>query len=248
MNVSLRGQTKTDTISTLGICVIENGMKYVGTPYQAGTLDVNKEEKLICRNDVFDCVTFVEYVLAVSIYQLQTTTSKKLEEILTEIRYEQGRIDGYGSRIHYFTRWIDQQVKTGRFVDITNDLGGIEYKKNLYFMSENSARYPKLKDPKALKKVVATEKKLNSVKRFYIPKSDVIYIEDKLQSGDIVGITTDIKGLDIVHTGFVFKKNGKAFLLHASEKEKKVCISDLTLASYLARNPKQSGIIVLRPK
>ncbi|MBK8887525.1 MAG: hypothetical protein IPN46_13700 [Saprospiraceae bacterium] len=25
----------------------------------------------MCRNDVFDCVTFVEYALAISIYQLQ---------------------------------------------------------------------------------------------------------------------------------------------------------------------------------
>lgn len=248
MNVSLMGQTKTDTISTLGICVIENGMKYVGTPYQAGTLDVNKVEKLICRNNVFDCVTFVEYVLAISIYQLQTTESKKFEEILTDMRYEQGRIEGYGSRLHYFTGWIDQQANAGRFLDITYDLGGIDYHNPLFFMSKNKTLYPKLSDPTAFSKILATEKKLSSSKRYYIPKSKVKNIEAKLESGDIVGITTNIKGLDVVHTGFIYKKDGKAYLLHASEKEKKVCISDLSLAEYLATNPKQSGIIVLRPK
>ncbi len=248
VNFVLLGQKNWDSSNALNYCVIENGIKFLGVPYKAGTLDVNKEENLICHNDVFDCVTFVEYVLAISIYQLQTTESKKFEEILTDMRYEQGRIEGYGSRLHYFTGWIDQQANTGRFLDITYDLGGIAYHNPLFFMSKNKTLYPKLSDPTAFSKILATEKKLSSSKRYYIPKSKVKNIEAKLESGDIVGITTNIKGLDVIHTGFIYKKDGKAYLLHASEKEKKVCISDLSLAEYLATNPKQSGIIVLRPK
>ena len=61
----------------------------------------------------------------------------------------------------------------------------------------------------------------------------------------IVGFTTDIKGLDFVHTGFVVRKNNKAYLLHASSDEGQVTISKLPIAEYILKNKFQTGIVVL---
>ena len=50
-----------------GETVLSNGLKYVGTPYVAHTLDVDGPEELILNCDEVDCTTFVEYVLAESL-------------------------------------------------------------------------------------------------------------------------------------------------------------------------------------
>ena len=84
--------------------------------------------------------------------------------------------------------------------------------------------------------------------RYYIPKDKVKDIDLYITSGDIIAITTSIKGLDISHTGIAIRKENDIYLLHASEKEKKVIISELTLHQYLKSNATQSGILVLRPK
>jgi len=69
-----------------------------------------------------------------------------------------------------------------------------------------------------------------------------------LQDGDIIGITSGIEGLDFNHEGFVVKRNGRAYLLHASLEAKKVILATETLADYLQRVKKHSGIVVLRIK
>ncbi|MEZ4902174.1 MAG: DUF1460 domain-containing protein [Spirosomataceae bacterium] len=73
-------------------------------------------------------------------------------------------------------------------------------------------------------------------------------IEGELQEGDIIGITSGIAGLDFNHEGFVTKKQGRAYLLHASSELKKVVIATEPLADYLQRIKKHSGIVVLRIK
>ena len=47
--------------------MLANGIKYLGTPYAAHTLDTNATEELILNCDEVDCTTFIEYVLAESL-------------------------------------------------------------------------------------------------------------------------------------------------------------------------------------
>jgi hypothetical protein len=68
----------------------------------------------------------------------------------------------------------------------------------------------------------------------------------KLMSGDILGITTDIEGLDVSHTGIAVKQNGRILLMHAPIVGKKLEITRVTLAEHLARNKKQTGVMVVR--
>jgi hypothetical protein len=69
----------------------------------------------------------------------------------------------------------------------------------------------------------------------------------RLGRGDIIGITTTIKGIDCSHTGMCYRhSDGSLRLLHASLTEKKV-ILDRTLSEYLASVSKHTGIMVARP-
>jgi hypothetical protein len=243
-------QKKDQERVNLSTCLVENGLSYINTPYKSGTLDQNGDEKLVCISNQFDCVTFVEYVLALSIYQLNTQvlSTKTMEDILTSLRYRHGHIEGYTSRIHYFTEWIDQQCKNEWVENITKKLGGIEDDRKINFISSHLKKYPQVRSKEDFQKIIAIEKTTNEMVRYYIPKEKLKDIDVLIKSGDIIAITTSIKGLDVSHVGIAINKGNEVYLLHASEKAKRVIISDKTLYQYLASNSTQTGIIVLRPK
>ncbi len=232
---------------TLSECIMSNALYYVGTPYVAGTLDQNEAEKLICRSDAFDCVTFVEYILALSLYQVKKTHwNTSLEANVQKLRYRQGEINGYLSRIHYFSEWIQQNTQWPFLNEISQKLGGKPHKKTINFMTNNATKYPLLKSDKDIIKMADYEKSISQDSFYYIPKERVLSIQHQLKDGDIIAITTDIGGLDIVHTGFIKISNGKAHLLHASQSSGKVEVSTLPLDKYLSKNKNQNGIRVIR--
>ncbi len=228
-------------------CFIENASYFIGTPYVAHTLESGQEEKLLIYNDKYDCVTFVEYVLALTIYQNQTSDPKKtIPQIITNLRYRNGIIDGYGSRLHYFTEWLIHNEKNGTIKQITTQIGGQPFNKKINFMTTHKPKYPKLNNPKDLQKVKDAEIYLDKQNLTYIPKDKVRASFTQINDGDIIAITTGIDGLDIVHTGFAYRKGDDIHLLHASEKEGKVVISDLHIDGYMMKNKSQSGIMVAR--
>lgn len=233
----------------LSTCIIENASYFIGTPYVAHTLESGQEEKLLIYNDKYDCVTFVEYVLALTIYQNQTSEPKKtIPQIITNLRYRNGIIDGYGSRLHYFTEWLIHNEKNQTIKQITTQIGGQPFDKKINFMTTHKSKYPKLNNSKDLQKVKDAEIFLNTQNLTYIPKEKVRASFTQINDGDIIAITTGIDGLDIVHTGFALRKGNDIHLLHASEKEGEVVISDLPIDGYMQKNKSQSGIMVARVK
>jgi muramoyltetrapeptide carboxypeptidase len=91
------------------------------------------------------------------------------------------------------------------------------------------------------------ERNINARTMYYVPKTKVKAIEPKLQTGDIIGITTTIKGIDCSHTGLCYRdENGLLRFLHASLTKKQVMLDD-ELSVYLASVAKHTGIIVVRP-
>ena len=58
-------------------CIIENGMHFINTPYQASTLDQTDKETLVINSSAFDCVTYVEYILALSLYHCKKNNHLK---------------------------------------------------------------------------------------------------------------------------------------------------------------------------
>lgn len=226
------------------------GKTFQGVEYVAGTLDKNvNEERLVIKITGLDCVTFVENVLAISnIIKKGTIDFESYKKELQLIRYRDGEINGYTSRLHYFTEWIINNQEKGLVRDITYDIGGEPYNKKINFMSTHTDSYKQLQgNDDYISEIEKIEKNLNKHKFYYIRKNEVEQFYENLQTGDIIATTTNIEGLDVTHTGFVYKKNGKTHFLHASITKGEVVISKEELKEYLKSNKKQTGIIVARP-
>lgn len=230
---------------SFGTIYLSNAKEFIGTEYKASTLEVNSVEQCVLNLEGMDCVTFFENSLAFARANQNKNNFDTLliKDELIKTRYRNNKIDGYLSRLHYSSEWILENTKSGEIVDITKDLGGLEYKPNLFFMSKNHHLYKNLNDSLKIREIEQTIIK-NTL--YYIPKNSVAQIEDKLISGDIIFIRTSLKGLDYSHVGIIDKSDGKSRLLHASSKNKKVMV-DTTISEYLKPHKSQIGITVLRP-
>ncbi len=232
----------------IGDQIIEIGKLFLQTPYSGGTLDKNKNEELVINLHQLDCTTYLENVLALS--KSFTKPASKISDFsnnLKKVRYRDGELTNYNSRLHYFTDWIFNNSKKGIVADLTQKIGGEIYDKKINFMSTHVSAYPALvANDSLVDKIKETELLINSRKRYYIPEIRIESIESKIKDGDLIAITSKIKGLDVSHTGIAIHLNDRLHLIHASSKQKKVVISDLSLAEMLLKNKFQTGIIVTR--
>ncbi|HAS58875.1 MAG TPA: DUF1460 domain-containing protein [Algoriphagus sp.] len=226
---------------------IEIGQSFLKTPYVEKTLEVPGPEQLVINLMGVDCTTFVETVLGLTrISQMGKFSMKNFEEELEKIRYRQGENKGYTSRLHYFSDWIYDNEQKGIVMDMTQAIGGISYTNKPSFMTENPQFYPQLSQKANVDQLRLIESAIAKRSYYFIPKDQIHSVEEKIQSGDIIAITTTIPNLDMVHVGFAIEKNGRIHLLHASSKNKEVEISALPLHDYLQGNRTQSGIMVGR--
>lgn len=232
----------------LNQAMVEIGKSFMGTPYVAGTLDEDlNREKVVVHITGLDCVTFVENCLVMGrlLKEGKTDFDSYVKE-LERIRYRGGANTGYPSRLHYFSDWIYDNESKGIVKDITGEIGGVVYDKYIDFMSTHSGSYKQLSDPENIAGIKEAENAINSRESFYIPENMIASVYDKLQTGDIIGITSTLDGLDIAHTGLVYKDETGTYLLHASLKNKEVEISKSEIQEYITANPKQDGIMVAR--
>ncbi len=227
--------------------IIAVGSSFLGTPYVAKTLEIDPNESLVVNFQGLDCTTFVENVVAFSLMLKNNEDDfDSYTYYLQKIRYRDGILDGYGSRLHYFSEWISNNEKKGILKDITGGIGGKELKKNINFMSTHRELYPFLKNDKNFDRIKQSEARINQSYFCYLPKDQINDNESFINSGDIIAITTSIEGLDISHTGIAIRqKTGRIHLLHASTSGK-VLISKVPLATYLQKLKNNTGIIVSR--
>lgn len=234
--------------SPFGDSIVEIGRLFIGKPYQSGTLENPGKEKLIINISAFDCTTFVETVLALARCATEDRFSPDaFKKNITSIRYRGGKINGYSSRLHYFTDWLNESEKKKILINISRRLGGKLQRKKINFMTAHKKSYPALENKKQLAEMGTVEQNLSSRTFHLIEKNKVSAIKEKIKNGDIIAFTTNQHGLDIAHVGFTVRQGSNLHLLHASQKEGNVVISKKTLIAYLKSNKKFSGIIVARP-
>ena len=224
---------------------------FLNRPYKSHTLEGNQNEKLVTNLREFDCSTFVESCIAMGLtYRKDDISFDKFKKYLQRLRYyKNGKIKGYESRINYFSDWLYTHEEDGLLQDVTASMGGVEWKKNINFMSTHWNKYPFPKDNELLEKIQKIEEKINGQSFTYIPKTKIKSIENQFLNGDIIGITTNIDGLDITHEGFAIRLQDKrVYLLHASSDFKRVMVTDKPLSEYMAKNKNQTGIMVARLK
>lgn len=225
------------------------GRLFLGAPYRAGTLEGDGPERLRTTLDAFDCVTFVETSLALARCAARgDAAAGAFERELTFLRYRNGRMDGYGSRLHYMLEWIWENSRRGAVEDVTAALGGKERRKRISFMTDNARRYPALADAAARAAVAAAERRLSSVTFREIPARRIARAADGIRAGDIIGITTTVRGLDVSHTGLAVRDGGVLRLLHAGTSGGGVAVSSGSLAAFVAGHRHAAGIIVARPR
>lgn len=227
------------------------GIALLHTPYAAATLEVG-DDREVCSVDLhrLDCVTF--YETAVGFARMLKGGGRTPRALLRQVRftrYRAGRLIGYASRLHYTSDWFVDNARKHVVRLVTATLpGAARLEKRVTFMSTHPAAYPALAADRALVRAIARiEDRLNRQPMVYVPKDRVIDAQSFLMTGDIVGITTSVDGLDCAHTGLCYRdEQGRVRLLHASTTARKVTLDD-ELAAYLARVPTHTGIIVARP-
>ena len=223
------------------------GEQLIGRPYVAGMLDAPPEETLVVDLTGFDCVLYIENTLALarSIVLGQDDYASYAGHV-EAMRYRAGRMDGYCSRLHYFSDWIAENDRAGRVEDVTAAVGGEPFEKEIAFMTQNRDSYPKLVSDETFACIADMEAGLRGAELFYIPQDRIAEAYPLLRPGDVIATATSIGGLDVTHTGFVHQTPEHTGFMHASLSSDRVKISD-DLQAYVRGIRSQVGVVVARP-
>jgi hypothetical protein len=102
-------------------------------------------------------------------------------------------------------------------------------------------------NPEFIPTIKSQEKEISKREYYFIPKSKIEKVEDKIETGDLIALTSANKGEDIGHVGIAIKMDdGRIHFMHAPLAGSKVQITELPLSDYTKKIKKQTGIIVLR--
>lgn len=225
------------------------GMKFLDTPYVAHTLE-GEPEMLTVNIDQLDCTTFVETVLALTITEREKRQSwRDFIYNLERIRYRNGQLNGYPSRLHYNSDWVVDNSHRGNFSEVTNRFPYHNYTiKTLDFMSANADKYTALADSSNLAGIKDMEIKFRSHRYPYIKTIDLDRktTKEAFRTGDIVGFTSKLPNLDVTHLGIIIMREGEPYVLHASMSGGKVMLTEKPLAFFVKQNRSMTGVRVYR--
>jgi Protein of unknown function (DUF1460) len=195
---------------------------FLGYPYKANPLigAADTPEVFTASLDGFDCVTFVETILALSL-------ASKVDEFLEwlrKIRYQQGRIQ-WERRNHYMTQWIHNNIREGivRQVPIPA-LAMVSRQRVLNVVPGLAAR---------------------RITMNCLPKAALRPIESVLRTGDLVFFASTRKHLDVFHVGIITRHEETVLLRHASRS--KGAVVEQQLRAFLKAN-RMAGVILVRPR
>lgn len=243
-------RSKADNLAALpmGALVTLLGRTFLKCPYRGGTLEEPGEEHLVVNLRQFDCVSLVESSLALARSVKQGfTDAEGFRKELQTLRYRDGVIRGYPSRLHYFTDWIADNAARGNVADVTKELGGVPDTRLVTYMTSHRGSYPRLATAADSAAVAESERLLTARLRYMLPRALLKAALPRLREGDIIGITTSTEGLDCTHTGLVAREGRVAKFLHAPLSGGHVEVSRGSLAEYVAGHSGMTGIVVARP-
>jgi hypothetical protein len=240
----------------VGQAVAALGRTFVGATYTPATLEAPGAEHIVVNLRELDCVTFIENVWALTRFHRSQgigalddpeAARAAYEGYLEDIRYRDGRLDQYPSRLHYFSDWLWNHEDRGQLRLIAGDLGGVADDEPITFMSTHPDAYRQLAEPAFLAAVRLRESELNARgPRIFLPQSAIAAVEGEIRDGDLIAATSTVSGLDIAHTGIALWQNGRLHLLHAPLVGKSVEISEAPLADRIQGIGGQDGILVAR--
>lgn len=230
--------------------VLSVARTFLGVPYVAGTLEVEGEERLVINTDSMDCTTFVE--LSVARWLAGQDANLAFDEQVKALRYRNGLVNGYLSRLHYFTDWVAENKQRGVWHEVKLE-GATDFWQcdtlTLSFMSTHPQSYPYLKaNAWAVDSMRQIEARYADYPIYYIKKEYLNLPPEELpiRNGDILALVTTIEGLDVTHLGFAVWIDERLHLMHASMTHGKVVVDERTLYDYLQKRKSCPGVRVVR--
>ena len=197
---------------------------FLGRPYVTNPLigSVATPEVFISGIDGirggFDCVTYVETVIARS----YARNAKDYASFLRRIRYESGRVD-WKRRNHYMTNWIRNNARAGLVRQLNFATASITKQRRLNVV-------PGLPPQK---------------QRFScVPKRRLGKIDGDIQTGDLIFFASTRPHLDVYHCGIVIRDRDRLLMRHAARTQGGVVEQDLS--SFLKAN-RMAGVLLARP-
>jgi hypothetical protein len=233
--------------------MIEIGKTFIGTDYVGHVLESDGDETLVVNMRALDCVSFYENCLVLArCVKLKKYTFDEYKRQLTFVRYRGGVINGYPSRLHYTTDYWYDNEKKGVLKVVTRDIADEKniqpIPKPINFMSTHRASYKQLANETFFEEIKKQEEAINARDLVFLPKGNVHMFAEKIETGSLIGITTNMKGMDIKHTGVAIRmENGDLHFMHAPISGSKVQITPTTLHEYLAKFKDDTGIIIAKP-
>lgn len=175
-------QTPLDTLSAA----------WIGAPYLANPLigGPSVPEALVTREDAFDCVTYVEAVLA------RAFSPEAPETALRALRYLHGEVS-WEARNHYTTDWVERNVAAGFLRRILIEAEVTETR-TLSLLEGYPARSTEIR---------------------YIPMASLHLLDGHAQTGDFIAFLSSRADLDTFHVGMLVASPAGLRLRHASRSQ-----------------------------
>jgi hypothetical protein len=196
--------------------------RLLGYPYKANPLtgSAGTAEVFTASLDGFDCVTYIETILALA----RGSNVDGFTRTLRKIRYEKGRVQWEG-RNHYMALWIRNNVRNGILRRVSMPLVPIVSRERVL---------------NALPGLAARRTRVKCV-----PKQAVPRLWARLQSGDLMFFVSTRRNLDIFHCGIIVRDGKRVLMRHASRSQGLVVEQELS--EFLKAN-RMAGVIVARPR
>jgi hypothetical protein len=195
---------------------------FLGFPYASNPLigSADTGEVFTARLDGFDCVTYIETVLALA----HASTVDDFIGWLRKIRYERGVIQ-WERRNHYMTLWIRNNAREGIIKRVSMSAVPLSSRKRVLNV------VPRLAPRRVRVKC--------------IPKRAVPGLAAHLHSGDLIFFASTRRNLDVFHAGIIVRDGKKVLMRHASRSQGLVVEQELS--EFLKAN-RMVGVIVQRPQ
>jgi hypothetical protein len=195
---------------------------FLGYSYKPNPLigSADTAEVFTASLDGFDCVTYIETVLALA-------RASNVDEFLVwlrKIRYQRGCIR-WELRNHYMTFWIRNNLREG------------------IVRKPATRAVPTLSKERVLNVVAGLAPRRARMK--YMPTPAVRRLERNFRTGDLIFFVSTRKHLDVFHAGILVREGNRLLMRHASRSQRLVVEQELR--AFLTAN-RMAGVIVVRPQ
>lgn len=191
------------------------GRRYSENPLGGGP-DI--EEIIRISFDEFDCVTYVETVLALAC----SNTPKRFFSELRSLRYQDGKVDWF-TRNHFMTGWLRQNIKRRALTDLTRG-------------SDTVSKTRTLSGAAGLRPRTVTFR--------FFPKRRFSRVRSRIRTGDVMLFVSTKKSLDVFHMGIMICQDDQVLLRHATRSAGNVIEQNVN--EFLQAN-RMTGFILARP-